>query len=452
VDSETPNRSLEKNTATTKVAAQLFPMPQRQEGEAPGAGASAPLFIARASGARLTDLDGNEYIDYACASGALLLGHADERVVAAVTKAATKGESFGLPTHAEVRLAELIAGRCSGAERIVFAESPRVAARRAVDLARAATERSGIVALGPSTLVREALRDTSRAGSNEPAPAATSIRGRRKSASSPAPHAESDDGCANLPPRAVDELARLLETRGERLAAVILDPITDEAGVSEPPAPLLANLKELCTRHGVLLIFDETRTGFRLGRAGAAGRFGVWPDLLLYGSVLGAGIPIGAIAGRKDVMNRLEPTRGAPWDGLFVGNVLAIAAGTATLQVSGEDGFYDALESVSASLEEGLKTAIAEASAPLHVSRVGSVVSLRDHAPPTTGATAPRRVKGQNPYGRFGAALRAAGVYAPLTPDVSWFVSAAHAAEQIEQTIECARGALRTRPPTPARS
>lgn len=393
----------------------------------------APIFIARGQGAVLTDLDGNEYIDYTCSRGSLILGHSDERVVVAIDKAASKGSSFGAPTESEVKLAELIVGRLESVDLVRLTESATEATAYAIRLARGFTNRDRIVRFQGC---RHGLVDSLLGGTMHGADAETVLR------ASGVPAGVTADTLV-LPYNDLGEIEKLLTDQGASIAAVLVEPLATGMGLIPPIDGYLTTLRELCDTHGSLLIFDETVTGFRVGPGGAAAYYGADPDLTILGSIIGGGLPLGALGGRREIMNHTPPMeeRSSESDTVNV-SPLAIAAGVASLQATAEEGFYSDLDQKAARLDEGLRAAAAATGVRTYHTRVGSVLGMyftnkivMDRA--STQASAVDR------FDDHRNAMLDRGVF--LAP--SWceclFVSGAHAEQQIDKTIEAAHESLR---------
>jgi len=367
---------------------------------------SPPVFT-KGHGAILIDVDGNEYIDYIGGHGALILGHADERVVAAISKAASKGCGFGVPSEAEVRLVELIAGRFPSIDMVRLAHTPADALKCAVALAREYTGREVL-----------AIFEGYPHSSSEPSSTLT------------------------IPYNDIDAARRIFREHGSSIAAVVVEPVGVSTGLIPPADRFLKTLRTLCDAHGALLIFDEAFTGLRVAPGGAARLYGVTPDLTVLGPMLGGGLPLAACGGSKEVMKRAEAS-GAAWRlGPTSGNLLGMAAGIATLQAIGEPGFYEALGEKAARLDEGLRAAARTTGVPTHHTRVASILGMFFSCERVTQATSARRCDGSR-FARFHETMLERGILLSPSPFSCVFVSAAHTDEQIDRTIEAAREALR---------
>ena len=426
-----------KPLKTTASAAAL----QRAEAVMPGGVSSpvrafkavggGPLFMASGRGSRLTDIDGNEFIDYVMSWGPLILGHTPPAVTKAVAAALEAGASFGAPTVREVDLAEAVIAAVPCIEQIRFVNSGTEATMSAVRLARGATGRPGLVKFEgcyhghvDSLLVR--------AGSGA------------MTFGSPSSPGVPDDVVRHTYVEPFNDLGavqRLLEARGREIAAVIVEPVVGNMGCVPPHEGYLQGLRDLTARHGVLLIFDEVMTGFRVARGGAVERYGVRPDLVTLGKVIGGGLPVGAYGGRRDLMQQVSPVGPVYQAGTLSGNPLAMAAGLATLAALARPGTYEALEAASARLEAGLTEAVARAGAAARVQRVGSMLSLFFSAGAVTDYASAMRCDTAR-FGRFFHGMLERGVYLPPAQFEAWFVSLAHTAEDIDRTVAAAEESL----------
>ncbi len=390
-----------------------------------------PRFICRAKGAILTDVDGNEYIDYIGSWGPMILGHQDERVAAAASKVLGRGWSFGAPTELETRLAEQVVADFPSIERIRFVNSGTEATMSAIRLARGFTRRDLIVKCegcyhghADALLVKggsglATFGTPSSAGVPESMTAATLV----------APY--NDLETAN----------RLFHEHGSRIAAFLLEPIAGNMGVVPPAAGYLQGLRTLCDQYGALLIFDEVMTGYRVGLSGAQGLYGVRPDLTCLGKIIGGGMPVGAYGGRADIMEMLSPSGPVYQAGTLSGNPLAMAAGLATLEALHTPGVYEQLDETTTLLMGGLAEVAQEAGVPTFQTRVGSMACVFLQPGPVTDWHSAAR--SNTPlYGRFFHAMLDEGVYLAPSQFEAIFVSLAHTAELIERTVAAAKKAL----------
>ncbi len=397
-----------------------------------GAVGGVPPFIVSGRGAYLTDLDGRTYIDYVGSWGPLILGHAHPGVVRAVTEALEAGASFGAPTLREVALAERIRAAMPHVEQVRFVNSGTEATMSALRLARAATGRDGVLKFeGCYHGHVDALLVAAGSG-------ATTFG----TPSSPGVPADVVRHTLLAPFNDLEAASRVAEAHAEELAAIIVEPVAGNMGVVPPADGFLEGLRRLADRTGALLVFDEVMTGFRVAPGGAAGRYGVRPDLVTLGKVVGGGLPVGAYGGRADLMSRVSPVGPVYQAGTLSGNPLAMAAGIATLEALAGSGAYERLERASARLAEGLEEAAASAGAAARVQRVGSMLTVFFTAEPVRDYASARRCDTER-FARFHRAMLARGIYLPPSQFEAWFVSLAHGKDEIERTIDAAREAFR---------
>ncbi len=391
-----------------------------------------PLFFARGQGALLTDVDGNEYIDYVCSWGPLILGHAHPEIVREVLEAAKSGTSFGAPNPHEVELARLVVETVPGIEKVRMVNSGTEATLSALRLARAFTGRDLIVKMdGCYHGHVDAL--LVKAGSGV---ATLGLPG------TPGVPARVAEQTLVVPYNDLDAFARLAKARGKEIACVIVEPVAANMGVVPPRPGYLEGLREITAKHGILLIFDEVITGFRLALGGAQELYRIAPDLTTLGKILGGGLPIGAYGGREEIMDRVAPEGDVYQAGTLAGNPLAMRAGIAMLKGLRAPGVYAALEKSSARLAQGLAAAAEESGTPARVTRVGSLLTLffTSHDPVDWQSASRSDTR------RFAAYFRRMlerGIYLAPSQYEALFVSLAHTDEQIERTIATAREALK---------
>ena len=389
-----------------------------------------PVVIARAKGSRITDIDGNEYVDYVGSYGPAILGHAPEEVVTAICKAVHRGASYGAPTELETRLAEAVVAAVESIEKVRFVSSGTEAAMSAIRLARGATGRNKIVKfIGCYHGHADALLVSAGSGAL--------TLGVPSSPGVP-PGATADTLLASYNDLAsVREAFRL--NKGQ-IAAVIVEPVAGNMGVVPPAAGFLAGLRQLCTADGALLIFDEVMTGFRVAFGGAQKLYGVRADLTVLGKIIGGGMPVGAFGGSSELMSHLAPEGPVYQAGTLSGNPAAMAAGLATLAELRAEGFYEQLEAKSAALAAGLADAAAAAGLAGNVcfTRVASMLCcfftpgpVRDFASATASNT--------EAYKAYFHAMLDAGVYLAPSQYEAMFVSIAHGDEDMALTCQAAK-------------
>ncbi len=397
-----------------------------------GAVGGVPRFISKAKGAILTDLDGNDYIDYVCSWGPLILGHADERVAAAASKVLGRGWSYGAPTEAETRLAERIVGDYPSIERLRFVSSGTEATMSAIRLARGFTGRDVLVKCeGCYHGHVDAL--LVKAGSG------LATFGTPSSAGVPAAMTAST---LVVPYNDIEAARQVFASHGPRIAAFLVEPVAGNMGCVPPVDGYLAGLRSLCDEAGALLIFDEVITGYRVSVGGAQERFGIRPDLTCLGKIIGGGMPVGAYGGRADIMEKLSPVGPVYQAGTLSGNPLAMAAGLATLEALHEPGAYEKMDTLAARLADGLTSAAAAAGVEVYATRVAGMATVFFQAGPVTDYTSAGR-SDTKVYGAFFHAMLEQGVYLPPSQFETFFVSTAHTEELIDRTIGAAAEAFR---------
>ena len=425
------NLTRERSDEAYRRAEVLMPGGVSSPVRAFGAVGGKPLFIARGAGARIWDLDGNAFLDYVMSWGPLILGHAHPKVVEAVRQALESGFSFGAPTEREIELAERITEAMPAVEQVRFVNSGTEATMSAVRLARAATGRPGVLKFeGCYHGHVDAL--LVQAGSG-----ATTFG----VPSSPGVPPEVTGHTLLAPYNDLEAVERVCGENRDRLAAILVEPVAGNMGVVPPADGFLEGLRDIADRTGALLVFDEVMTGFRVARGGAAQRYGVRPDLVTLGKVIGGGLPVGAYGGRRDLMARVSPVGPVYQAGTLSGNPLAMAAGIATLDLLAEPRAYETLEARSARLEKGLAEAVREAKISARVQRVGSMLTLFFTAGEVVDYAGARACDTEA-FGRFFQGMLGRGVYLPPSQFEAWFVSLAHTDEDIRRTVEAARGAF----------
>ena len=421
-----------RSQALFAQARQLFPGGVNSPVRAFRAVGGDPLFIQRGQGARLYDADGHAYIDYVLSWGPLILGHAHPRVVAALEQALGRGTSYGAPCEQELELAELVRSLMPGIEMLRFVNSGTEACMSALRLARAFTGRDKIIKFegcyhGHADLLLV------KAGSG------VATLGLPDSPGVPA-GAVQDTLVAGY--NDLGSVEQLLQAHPGQVAAVILEPVAGNMGVVLPEPGFLSGLRQLTAAHGVLLIFDEVMTGFRVALGGAQAEYGVQPDLTTLGKVIGGGLPVGAYGGRREIMELVAPAGPVYQAGTLSGNPLAMTAGIATLQALREPGVWEGLVARAADLSRGLEGAARQQGVPLQVNQAGSMFSAFFSELPVRDWATVKASDAQRFAGYFRAMLER-GVYLAPSPFEAGFLSTAHGAQEIGATLEAAQQALR---------
>jgi glutamate-1-semialdehyde 2,1-aminomutase len=399
-----------------------------------------PVFVARAEGAHIVDVDGRSYVDFLGSWGPLILGHAAPAIVEAVTEAARRGTSYGAPTADEVEMAERITRAVPSMDMVRLVSSGTEAAMSAIRLARGATGRDLLIKFdgcyhghADSLLVKAGSGGaTFGVPDSEGVPAALAALTMAVAFND------------------VDAVARVFEERPHAVAAVLVEPVAGNMGVVPPRPGFLAGLRDLCTRHGALLIFDEVITGFRVAWGGAQALFGVRPDLTCLGKVIGGGLPVGAYGGARELMSRVAPLGGVYQAGTLSGNPLAVASGLATLRALEDPAAYERLEQLGARFERGIAEAAAGAGVPVTVNRVGSMLTAFFVDGPVTDYASARRADTTR-YARFFHAMLGRGVYLAPSQFEAAFVSLAHSERDLDQAAQACREAMATLGSAPSR-
>ena len=392
---------------------------------------ASPLFIRRAAGARIEDVDGNTFVDYVMSWGPLIHGHAPKGLVKALAAAARHGTSFGAPSELETLLGERVRALMPSIERVRFVSSGTEAAMSAVRVARAATGRDRIVKF-EGCYHGHADPFLVKAGSGALTLGSPTSPGVTAAASA-------DTLVAGYNDRA--SVQRLFDAHRDQIAALIVEPIAGNMGVVPPADGFLHALREMCTAEGTLLIFDEVISGFRAAPGGAQALADVRPDLTCLGKIIGGGLPVGAYGGRAELMELVSPAGPVYQAGTLSGNPLAMTAGLWSLDRL-TPKLYQSLGALGARLAAGLADAARDAGVALQVNAFGSVLTpfftdrpVRDYASATSADT--RR------YAAFFRAMIARGVYPPPSQFEAWFLSAAHTVKDVEKTIRAAREAMK---------
>jgi glutamate-1-semialdehyde 2,1-aminomutase len=391
-----------------------------------------PVFFQRAQGAHFWDADGKRYIDYVGSWGPMVLGHAHPEVVEAVRRAAGNGLSFGAPTEAEYELALLLTRLLPSLQLVRLVSSGTEATMTAIRLARGFTGRSKIVKFeGCYHGHADALRVKAGSGAL--------TLGIPSSAGVPA---EVTQHTLVLDFNDLAGVERAFAEHGAQIAAVIVEPVAGNMNLVLPAQGFLPGLRELCTRHGAVLIFDEVMTGFRVGPQGAQGLYGITPDLTTLGKVVGGGMPLGAFGGRRDIMEKIAPLGPVYQAGTLSGNPLAVAAGLSTLKVLQARGFFDRLGQATRALVDGLAGAAREAGVAFSAQSVGGMFGVYFSAA-APGSYAEVMRADREAFNRFFHAMLARGVYFAPSAFEAGFVSSAHTSADIGVTLEAAGAVFR---------
>ncbi|MBI4585807.1 MAG: glutamate-1-semialdehyde 2,1-aminomutase [Planctomycetes bacterium] len=399
-----------------------------------GAVGGTPRFLARGKGSRVWDAEGREYIDMVASWGPLILGHAHAEVEEAVIRALRNGATFGAPTAAEVELAERVVEAVPAVEMVRLVSSGTEATMTAARLARGYTGRSRLIKF-EGCYHGHADSYLIKSGSG------ALTFGVPSSPGVPAPLAELT---LVAPYNDLEAVKGLLYRHQKDIAAVIVEPVAGNMGTVLPEPGFLEGLRELTEDYGALLIFDEVITGFRVAFGGAQGRFGVSPDLTTLGKILGGGLPLGAVGGKREILEKLSPAGPVYQAGTLSGNPLATAAGLATLEILKRGGraLYDGLEAKGRRLEEGLQGAIQKAATqkaglPACVVRMASMMTLFFAPGPVKNLGSLSGVRADL-YAKFFHAMLDRGFYFPPAQYEAFFLSAAHTDEEIDRLVQAA--------------
>lgn len=386
-----------------------------------------PLFIALANGSHITDIDGNEYIDYVGSWGPMILGHSHPAVVQAICDAARRGSSFGAPTESETQLARRIIDAFESIEMVRMVSSGTEAAMSAVRLARGYTGRDNIIKMagcyhGHSDCMLVA------AGSG------VAEHGCPSSTGVPTSIAKKT---IVVPYNDAEAVQAAFEKYPGQIACVIIEPVAANVGVIPPVSGYLQALRDLCDTHKSVLIFDEVITGFRAARGGAQERYGIKADITCLGKIIGGGLPLAAFGGRREIMEKLAPLGPVYQAGTLSGNPVATAAAMATLDLLAEPGVYEKLEQNAAMLEAGLREAAWKAGISVTINRVGSLMSCFFTDRPVVNFEDVQKTD-IGRFKRFFAEMLMRGIYLAPSAYEAMFVSLAHSEKDIEKTIEAA--------------
>jgi glutamate-1-semialdehyde 2,1-aminomutase len=391
-----------------------------------------PLFIARASGAKIWDVDGNEFVDYVGSWGPMILGHAHPQITDAIRRAAESGASFGAPTELEVRMAELICSIMPSIQMVRMVNSGTEATMSAIRLARAYTKREMIIKFegcyhghGDSFLIKAGSGALTLSVPDSPGvPAAVAA------------------GTLNAQFNDLNSVSSLINNHQGEIAAIIVEPVVGNMGCVPPNPGFLEGLRKLCTNNGIVLIFDEVMTGFRVALGGAQQLYGITPDLTTLGKVIGGGLPVGAYGGKKEIMELVAPSGPMYQAGTLSGNPLAMTAGFETLSILKNDNkFYSTLESRCAQLADGVAGNVESLGLPLTMNRVGSMSTL--FFTPDRVTDFYSAVKSDTKrFGTYFRKMLESGIYLAPSQYEAGFVSIAHTSDDVAKTVAANKIAL----------
>lgn len=386
---------------------------------------SHPIFIDKAKGPYLYDVDGNKYIDYCLSWGPMILGHAHAEVLGYVKKVMAKGTSFGIPTELETRLAEMIVQAIDSVEKIRMVSSGTEAVMTAIRLARGCTGRDKIIKF-IGCYHGHVDHMLVQAGSG-----ATTLG----APSSPGVPKDFTKHTVLLPYNDPERIQKVFRKYQDQIAAVIVEPIAGNMGVVPPQKDFIKTLRTLCTRNGSILIFDEVITGFRIKYGSVQEVVGVKADLTCLGKIIGGGFPIGACGGKARLMNQLAPIGQIYQAGTLSGNPVCVAAGIATLKLLKSGELYSALDTATETLCAGIQNALSGRNVEHTINRIGSMFTVFFNSRPVTDYTSAIKSDTQA-YARFHSAMLREGIYLPPSQFEACFVSAQHKQKDIARTIK----------------
>jgi glutamate-1-semialdehyde 2,1-aminomutase len=416
----------ERSSQLFEAAARVIPGGVNSPVRAFKAVGGTPIFVKKAKGAYLYDEDGNQLIDYINSWGPMILGHAHQPVIDAITERAKLGTSFGMPTELETQIAELALSMVPNADKIRFVNSGTEACMSAIRLARGFTNRDKIIKFAgcyhghsDSFLIQAGSGATTFGSPNSPGV----TQGTAK-----------DTLLANY--NDIENVRALFTVNPNEIAAVIIEPVAGNMGCIPPKEGFLEQLKQVCHESGSLLIFDEVMTGFRLAKGGAQELYNVHADIVCFGKVIGGGLPVGAFAARNEIMNYLAPVGPVYQAGTLSGNPLAMAAGLAMLQeINNDKELFTRLEAKTAYLEKGINEVLTQNNIVFTINRVGSMISVHFDAAPVTDFQSAK--KGDNEtFKKFFHGLLHEGIYIAPSAYETWFITDALTYEDLDATIK----------------
>ncbi|HOP48868.1 MAG TPA: glutamate-1-semialdehyde 2,1-aminomutase [Desulfobacteraceae bacterium] len=390
-----------------------------------------PPFIERANGGLIWDVDGNEYIDYVCSWGPMILGHSHPKIVSVLEKACRNGISYGAPTGIEVDMAETIVEMVPSIEMVRMVNSGTEATMSAIRLARGYTGKEKIIKFDgcyhghADSLLVSAGSGIATFGIPD----------------SPGVPQDLAKQTISLPFNNMGRLEEAFKKFGSEIAAVIVEPVPGNMGVIIPDMEFLKGIRKITVENGSLLIFDEVISGFRVAPGGAQELYGILPDLTCLGKIIGGGLPVGAYGGKKQIMSRMAPEGGIYQAGTLSGNPLAMAAGLATLELLKNKGVYQELEKKSSLLFSGIENAAKNSGVEITVNRIGSMGSLF-FGPDKVNDFVAAKASAQELFKLYYISMLDQGIYLAPSPFEASFISLAHSREMIEKTIDCAKAAF----------
>ncbi|MGH7274139.1 MAG: glutamate-1-semialdehyde 2,1-aminomutase, partial [Nitrospiria bacterium] len=383
-----------------------------------------PIFIAKAQGSKMWDVDGNEYIDYVLSWGPMILGHGHPRVVEALKAAVENGTSFGAPSELEVKLARMISEAMPSMEMIRMVNSGTEATMSAIRLARAYTNREKVLKFegcyhghADSLLIRAGSGATTLGIPDSPGIPQDFIK-----------------HTLTAPYNDLEGVKKIFAKEAGHLACVIVEPVAANMGVIPPKDGFLEGLRQLTQEHDVVLIFDEVISGFRVSYGGAQKLYRIKPDLTCLGKIIGGGLPIGVYGGRREIMQMVAPSGPVYQAGTLSGNPVTMTAGIATLEILSQGGIYEGLEEKAKRLFEGLVDAAQKAMIPINPTRIGSLLCLFFTPEKVINYTTAKK-SDTAAFGRFFSAMLEQGIYLPPSQFEAIFLSTAHSHQDIEQTL-----------------
>ncbi|MCF6149139.1 MAG: glutamate-1-semialdehyde 2,1-aminomutase [Candidatus Kuenenia sp.] len=383
-----------------------------------------PIFIKSGSGCYLTDIDGNKYVDYVGSWGPLILGHADSRIVKKVNEAVANGTSYGAPTELEIQLAKLVKEAMPSIEKIRMVNSGTEATMSAIRLARGYTKRDAVIKFEgcyhghvDSLLVQAGSGATTLGMPNSPGIPQDFVK-----------------HTISLPYNNIDAVNEVCSKRGNEIACIIVEAVAGNMGVVPPAKNYLEGLREITKKHGIVLIFDEVMTGFRVAHGGVQALYNITPDLTTLGKIIGGGFPVGAYGGKKEIMDSISPVGPVYQAGTLSGNPVAMTAGIATLEILRDSAVYKTLEERSKQLADGMEKVCRDENIPAYHTRVGSMLcTFFTNQPVTDYATA--KLCDTNRYAKFFHGMLERGFYFAPSQFEAAFVSVLHGQKEINDTI-----------------